>query len=249
MAPLTRRHRQWRVGPSKVELDAHFTSARGSRRCPVRQTFDKVAPVMAAVTEAHVEASQPTEISVVSVGDLGPRFGLVASSRAPRRTASSSCSSARPSLRRSAIDRVVERDGRSVRIRDFGGQGPLLLLWHGAGCERKLSGTASSRCFDPYGSWRRTSRATGRSPRSDLSVADAVADTRAVLDELATEAPILVGHSIGGWIALHYAAVSPCHGLVCLDGPTNLDYAAMGITPEDPRDGWRTATSAGISRP
>ena len=45
----------------------------------------------------------------------------------------------------------------------------------------------------------------------------------------------LVGHSLGGWLALHYAATTDrCGGVVCLDGPAALDYSAMGLPPEHP---------------
>ena len=76
----------------------------------------------------------------------------------------------------------------------------------------------------------------GGSPLRQLSVADTLADTRAVLADLGQAAPTLVGHSTGGWIALHFAALSPCNALVCLDGPTNLDWTAMGLHREHP--GW-----------
>jgi pimeloyl-ACP methyl ester carboxylesterase len=69
----------------------------------------------------------------------------------------------------------------------------------------------------------------GGSPLRRLSVDDTLADTQALLADLGAADPILVGHSMGGWIALRYAAASPCKALVCLDGPTDLDYSAMGI--------------------
>jgi pimeloyl-ACP methyl ester carboxylesterase len=62
-----------------------------------------------------------------------------------------------------------------------------------------------------------------------------MADAEALLDELSLGDPILVGHSLGGWIALHYAAARDrCRGLVCLDGPSALDYSAMGLEPDHP---------------
>jgi hypothetical protein len=76
----------------------------------------------------------------------------------------------------------------------------------------------------------------GGSPQRQLSVADTLADAQAVLADLGATAPILVGHSTGGWIALHFAANFPCTALVCLDGPTNLEWSAMGLGNDHP--GW-----------
>jgi pimeloyl-ACP methyl ester carboxylesterase len=67
-----------------------------------------------------------------------------------------------------------------------------------------------------------------------LSVADAIADRDAVITDLGLGECILAGFSLGGWAALHYAATRPCRALVCLDGPTNLDYEAMGLRPSHP---------------
>jgi len=69
----------------------------------------------------------------------------------------------------------------------------------------------------------------GRSPVARMTVRDSVADAAAVLERLGLDDPILVGHSMGGWAALHFAVTMPCRGLVCLDGPTTLDFAAMGL--------------------
>jgi pimeloyl-ACP methyl ester carboxylesterase len=65
-------------------------------------------------------------------------------------------------------------------------------------------------------------------------VGDAIADGDAVVTDLGLGEPIMAGLSLGGWAALHYAATRPCRALVCLDGPTSLDYEAMGIGPNHP---------------
>ncbi len=67
-----------------------------------------------------------------------------------------------------------------------------------------------------------------------MSVADAIADGDAVITDLGLGEPILAGLSVGGWAALHFAATRPCRALVCLDGPTHLDYDAMGLRPGHP---------------
>lgn len=128
-------------------------------------------------------------------------------------------------------DRIIRRHDRAVHIRDFGGDGPLLLLWHGGGCD--------VTCWEPvithlqsFHTVAQDLPAHGRSELTRFTNANTVADADAVLADLALGEPILVGHSMGGWAALHYAATHPCRGLVCFDGPISLDYAAL-VLPAD----------------
>jgi len=133
----------------------------------------------------------------------------------------------------SYLDRVVQRDGRCVHVRDFGGDGPLLLLWHGAG----VDATIWEAVIPHLTSFRVVAQdlpGHGRSSIPRLSVADAVADGDAVITDLGLGEPVMAGLSLGGWAALHYAATRRCRALVCLDGPTNLDYEAMGLRPTHP---------------
>ncbi len=133
----------------------------------------------------------------------------------------------------SYIDRVVEQDGRCVHVRDYGGDGPFLLLWHGSG----LDATIWEALIPHLTSFRVVAQdlpGHGRSSIPCLSVRDAIADGDAVVNDLRLGEPILAGLSVGGWAALHYAATRPCRALVCPDGPTNLDYKSMGIPPNHP---------------
>jgi pimeloyl-ACP methyl ester carboxylesterase len=114
-----------------------------------------------------------------------------------------------------------------------GGDGPFLLLWHGAG----VDATIWESVIPHLTSFRVVAQdlpGHGRSSIPRLSVGDAIADGDAVVTDLGLGEPILAGLSLGGWAALHYAATRPCRALVCLDGPTNLDYEAMGIRPNHP---------------
>jgi pimeloyl-ACP methyl ester carboxylesterase len=108
------------------------------------------------------------------------------------------------------------------------------LLWHGSGCDA----TVWEAMVPHLQSFRVIAQdlpGHGSSPLPRLTVADTIADAEVVLHELNLDDPFVVGHSLGGWIALHYAAVSHrCRGLVCLDGPTALEYAAMGLQPDHP---------------
>ncbi len=220
--------------PSAVDLEQQYTSAWLSE-VPMSRTFDEIAPFMAAVVALRDEAARPNEATIVL--DLADghavRFRSTVEESAPHRIKFQLLSPAMtPS---SYVDRTVRRDGRTVHIRDFGGRGPLLLLWHGAGCDATIWETIvpSLRSFRVVA---QDLPGHGGSPHRQLSVADTLADARAVLADLGTDQPIVVGHSMGGWIALRYAATSSCKALVCLDGPTNIDYAAMGINRDHP--GW-----------
>ena len=220
--------------PNRVDLEQQYTSAWLSE-VPMSRIFPEVAAVMSAVTAVHHEAARPNEVTVVLdvSGGHAVRFRLVVEDAAPHRITWQLFSPAMdPS---SYVDRTVRRDGRSVHLRDFGGQGPLLLLWHGAGGDASIweAMIPSLSCFRVVA---QDLPGHGGSRLRRLSVRDTLADTRAVLADLGAQDPILVGHSMGGWIALHYAATYPCTALVCLDGPTNLDYAAMGINTDHP--GW-----------
>jgi pimeloyl-ACP methyl ester carboxylesterase len=82
--------------------------------------------------------------------------------------------------------------------------------------------------------WRRTCRVTGAHRFPACRWATRLPTGIAVVTDLGLGEPILAGLSLGGWAALRYAATCPCRALVCLDGPTNLDYEAMGIRPNHP---------------
>jgi pimeloyl-ACP methyl ester carboxylesterase len=220
--------------PAAHELDEQFTAAWLSE-VPMTDTFEVFAPLMSTVAAVQVERVRPDELTLVLDLDGGQalRMRTVVDDAAPHRISFVIFSRAMPPS--SYVDRTVRRHDRTVHVRDFGGDGPLLVLWHGSGCDATV--------WEAVVPFLRSFRVVaqdlpghGRSPHRRLTVAATVADTRAVLEELGVDAPILVGHSMGGWIAMHYAATNPCRALVCLDGPACVEYTAMGLTPDHP--GW-----------
>lgn len=130
-------------------------------------------------------------------------------------------------------DRRIRRDGRDVRIRDFGGSGPLMLLWHGAGCDvtyweqlvPHLAGFHLVAHDMPGHGW---------SPLPAFQTSEALADADAVVAELGEGAPFVVGHSLGGYLALRYAATRKCSGWVGLDGPFAVIYPWQRDDPGTP---------------
>lgn len=108
-----------------------------------------------------------------------------------------------------------------IAVIDHGGDGPAVVLLHGA--HRTLLDWEATR---PYLSGLRLIaidlRGHGRSdpPADDDYGWDAhLADLDAITTALDLGNPYLVGHSLGGMIALRYAATRPgCPGVVNLDG-------------------------------
>lgn len=216
--------------PVSAELEDQYTKAWLSE-VPVAVTFSEAAPLMAAATSIHMEPARNNEIRVVldvSDGSL-VRFRCVVEESAPHRIAFQLFS---PAMAPSAyVDRVLQRDGRSVHIRDFGGDGPLMLLWHGAGCDATVW-EAMVPLLRSFSVIAQDLPGHGSSPLARFSVAETMTDGQAVVAELGLGEPLLVGHSMGGWAALHYAATNPCRALVCLDGPASQEYAEMGLRPD-----------------
>ncbi|HEX3812982.1 MAG TPA: alpha/beta fold hydrolase [Mycobacteriales bacterium] len=188
--------------------------------------FVRFAFVAARTRSARIASMRPNVLTAVFVTSERKsfRYRCVVEQVAPYRILGHLSSPAifSPALESTAYtDRVVRRSGRSVQVRDFGGDGPLLLLWHGGGCDLTLWEAMVAQ----LGSFRVVAQdlpGHGRSALSRYSLADTVADADAVLADLGLGEPTLVGHSIGGRSALHYAATRPCRGLVCLDGPNTL---------------------------
>jgi pimeloyl-ACP methyl ester carboxylesterase len=120
-----------------------------------------------------------------------------------------------------AIWSEMIRDGVRLTCRDFGGDGPSVLLLHGlAGHTDEWAQTASwltARCrvvaLD--------ARGHGRSERfpADVSRDAVVADAVFVVEQLRLQPVVVVGQSVGGLTALSLAARRPelVRGLVLVD--------------------------------
>jgi pimeloyl-ACP methyl ester carboxylesterase len=57
-----------------------------------------------------------------------------------------------------------------------------------------------------------------------FKTSDALADADAVTAELGEGLPIVIGHSLGGYLGLRYAATHRCSGWIGLDGPFAIVY-------------------------
>ena len=142
---------------------------------------------------------------------------------------------------------VTAPDGAAIAY-DSQGAGPDLVLVHGI--------TESRRTWDPLlsrltGSWRVARvdlRGHGESARRPPYEADVMAgDVRAVVDALGLEAPLVVGHSMGGAVVSLYAGLGyPARAVVDVDQPLELSgfqELVAGIRPmlEGDQAGFRAA--------
>jgi pimeloyl-ACP methyl ester carboxylesterase len=118
-------------------------------------------------------------------------------------------------------DLIVDSGGVRLAVRDYGGKGRPLIFVHGgpgpnlaSWDEFARSLTQSLRCiaYDQGGH--------GQSDdASDYSYSALTGDISAIVDALALRAPIIVGHSWGGIIALAYAGDQrDCADVIAVDG-------------------------------
>jgi pimeloyl-ACP methyl ester carboxylesterase len=122
-----------------------------------------------------------------------------------------------------ALPQTLTRPGAQIRYVDSGGSGTPVVLTHGAGMDRTM--------FAPQADALR--RAGFRTVTPDLrghgastlaagtrfTADDALADLTALLDHLQLEAPVLVGHSLGGNLSQALVRRHPerAGGLIVLD--------------------------------
>lgn len=125
------------------------------------------------------------------------------------------------------LPRTLQRPGAALRYADSGGDGPPVVLSHGAGMDH--------RSFDPqvppliragYRVITWDLRGHGDSLLAHpvrFTAADALTDLEALLDVLQLEAPVLVGHSLGGGLSQAFVREHPTRtaGLVVLDATWN----------------------------
>ena len=128
-------------------------------------------------------------------------------------------------------------DSRGVRLvaRDSGGEGTTIVLVHGLGFGRRawhrVSPLLSSRGLRVVTYDQRGHGASAVS--DDYSLGAFVGDLTTVVEALAIEEPVLVGHSLGAAVVVEHAASrGGCAGVVCVDGgfPVLLpktDWAAV----------------------
>ena len=202
--------------------------------------FVQLAPTMTLVTRLVEEASSDQcYTALLAFPDYWLRYTCQAQDDEPQLLIEAGYSLALDPTCYS--DQRVQRDGRDVTIRDFGGKGPLMLLLHGAGSDL-TSWEALVPCLEGFHVIAQDLPGHGRSPLKVFTFDDALADADVIVAEFKQGPPIILGHSLGGYIGLRYAATHRCGGWIGLDGPFALVY------PWDTDDAEFTETINQISR-
>lgn len=122
----------------------------------------------------------------------------------------------------------------SMAFEDSGGEGPVLLLLHGTGCDRFDWQPMLAHIPPAVRTVRPEFRGHGASDDSagDFTISDLADDICALLDTLDATGVCLAGHSLGGMAGMLVAERSPrMAGLVLLEGWTTLTCAGTAFAP------------------
>ncbi|MFF8285218.1 alpha/beta fold hydrolase [Streptomyces albus] len=131
-------------------------------------------------------------------------------------------------------ERFLTRDGVELAVRDHGGDGPPLLLLHGAGRTLADWAAVAPQLTARHRVVAMDLRAHGRSGTGPWTFPEVLDDIAAVLDALGIPHAVLAGHSLGGMLAAAYAAEHPeTPAAVNLDGHGyGQPHQYAGLDPE-----------------
>lgn len=125
----------------------------------------------------------------------------------------------------------------SLAVTEYAGDGPPLLLLHGIGSSGASWWPVIDRLAERFRlivpDWR--GHGASDKPDSGYLLPDYAADLAALIDAYQLERPLIVGHSLGGMITLHWARQYPDRALriVVEDSPLRRHPDVRGLF-----DGW-----------
>jgi pimeloyl-ACP methyl ester carboxylesterase len=121
-----------------------------------------------------------------------------------------------------ARDAYVTLRGLRFHYREYGGDGPPLLLLHGVASNSRIWLRVAPLLSHRFRVIALDQRGHGESDKPDAGYdfETVVGDAAALVEALGLERPVVAGHSWGGNVALEYAATRPdaVAGLVLVDG-------------------------------
>jgi pimeloyl-ACP methyl ester carboxylesterase len=115
--------------------------------------------------------------------------------------------------------RAVANQGVTLATRDYGGDGPPLVLMHGAGMEQGSLEPVATLLAPSVRVVTFDFRGHGGTDAAPWTFASAVDDVRAVAAAYELGVPAVGGHSLGGMVAAGYGVQNPtCPGVINIDG-------------------------------
>jgi pimeloyl-ACP methyl ester carboxylesterase len=125
----------------------------------------------------------------------------------------------------------INASGTEIALRRWDGNGPPLLLIHGIGSSSaswESLAPALTRAFTPIAIDLR-GHGDSAKPESGYLYDDYIADIDAVINALGMDRPLVIGHSLGGILALWWAAHHPgrAAALIVVDSPLRSGQAFM----------------------
>ncbi len=123
----------------------------------------------------------------------------------------------------------LQRRGSPAIAYDVAGEGPPVVFVHGLTSYRQTWEPVSNLLAPDFTCVRMDLRGHGASSAApDYSMLSLVGDVEAVVQELASGKPAVVGHSLGASVAAVYAAVHGARAVVCVDASLRFgDFATL----------------------
>ena len=132
---------------------------------------------------------------------------------------------------------VIEANGQRIAITRFG-QGPALVALHGIGSRGTSWLPIADRLAQRYDVIAIDQRGHGGSshPEHGYLIPDYAADLSGVIDQLGLEKPLIMGHSLGGMVALEWAQHHQDRAAALLIEDAPMRRGGPGV--EELFDGW-----------